>query len=380
MASKKDYYEVLGVGREASSDELKQAFRHLARKYHPDVNPGNKEAEEKFKEINEAYSILSDPQKRAQYDQYGHAAFRPEDYAGFREFKFNFNDLFSDLGGFGDIFSAFQGFGGGGRMRRDRPQQGADLRYDLEITLENAFSGLETKIDVPVSASCKKCGGSGAEPGSLKDCKQCDGIGEVRRVQQRGFMQFASITPCGRCGGRGKIVEKRCGECGGDGRVRKTRKIDLKVPPGVDDGLYLRVACQGEGGVRGGPAGDLYVVIHVKPHDVFERHENGLYCKTTVSLTQAVFGCEIEVPTITGKAKTQIPPGTQSHTIFRLRGQGMLDLHSRRRGDQFVRVVIDIPKKLTRRQEELLREFAKESGEKPGETTKGFFEKLKEFV
>ncbi len=373
MADKRDYYETLGVGRDASQDDIKKAFRHLARKYHPDVNQGNKNAEEKFKEINEAFSVLGDQQKRVQYDRFGHSAFRPEDFAGFREFRFNFDDLFSDFG-FGDIFNAFQSGG-----RRDKSYEGADVRYDLEITLENAFSGLETKIEVPLLTTCRKCDGTGAEKGFLKDCPQCKGTGEVRSMQKRGFMQFVSITSCGRCNGGGKIIEKKCGECRGEGRVRTSRRIELKVPPGIEDGSYLRVAKQGEDGINGGSPGDLYVLIHVKPHEVFERHENNLLCKTTITFPQAVFGCEVKVPTITGKATIKIPPGTQSHSVFKLKGQGMPDVHSRKKGDQLVRVVVEVPTKLSKKQEEILKEFANEAAEKT-KTTKGFFDKVKEFI
>lgn len=372
MSSKKDYYEVLGVSRDTDQEEIKKAFRHLARKCHPDVNPDDKGAEEKFKELNEAFSVLSDPQKRAQYDQFGTSAFSAEDFAGFREFRFSFDDLFSNFG-LGDIFNAFRGGRG-----HQRSRQGADLKYDLDISLEDAYSGLETRIEVPVFTDCANCNGTGAEPGHLKDCRQCNGAGELRRAHRRGFMQFVSVTPCGKCRGTGKIVEEECSKCKGEGRLKKTRRIELKVPAGIDDKSYLRVASQGEGGVYGGPPGDLYVIMHVMPHDILERHENDLFARTTLSLTQAIFGCEIEVPTIMSKAKIKIPPGTQSHTVFRLKGQGMPDVHTKKKGDLLVRVVVDIPKKMTKKQRELLKEFATESDEKI-ETTKGFFEKLKEF-
>jgi molecular chaperone DnaJ len=369
----KDYYGLLGVGKDASAEDIKKAFRQLARKYHPDVNPGDKQAEEKFKEINEAYGILSDSQKRAQYDQYGTSAFKPEDFASARDFKFSFDDLFSDFG-FGDIFDTFHG----GRQR-SRQRQGADIRYDLEITLENAFYGLETKIEVPLYTTCPRCGGTGAERGALKTCPQCNGAGEVRRIQSRGFMQFVSITPCGKCNGTGKIIEKKCPECRGEGRVYETRKIQLKVPPGVDDGSYLRVPGQGQAGANGGAAGDLYVLIHVKPHPIFERQQNNLFCRTTISLAQAVLGGEVEVKTINGKAMLKIPAGTQSHTVFRLKGQGMPGVHSGRRGDQYVKVVVLIPSRLSKHQQDLLEEFSREDAVRP-ETTKGFFERLKEFL
>jgi molecular chaperone DnaJ len=378
MADRKDYYKLLGVGRDASQDDIKNAFRQLARKYHPDVNPGDAQAEEKFKEINEAYGVLGDPEKRTQYDQYGTAAFKPEDYAGFRESRFNFDDLFSDFG-LGDIFGTVHGFGRRS-SGRERPRQGADLKYDLEITLEDAYSGIESKIEIPVNSECRRCNGTGAEPGYLKECPNCNGTGEIRRTQQRSFMHVISVTPCRKCNGTGKLITKKCSDCNGAGRTPKTRKIDVKIPAGVDDGSYLRVAGQGEDGSKGAPAGDLYVLIHVKPHETFERHESNLYCKTTITLSQAILGSEIPVQTISGRARIKIPPGTQSHTVFKLEGQGMPDLHSRERGDQLVRVVVDMPKKLSKRQEELLREYAREEIQSRPETTKGFFERLREHL
>lgn len=367
--AKKDYYKILGVGRNASQEEIKRAFRKLARKYHPDV--AGKGSEEKFKEINEAFQVLSDPEKRAQYDQFGHAAFRPEDFSGFR--WRGFNDLFSDFG-FGDIFDIFSGSRKGAKRG---PEQGADLKYDMEISLEDAYNGLTTKIEVPTFVTCKTCGGTGAKPGFLKKCPVCGGTGEIRRVQRSGFSQIINITTCKKCGGSGKIIEKPCDVCGGTGRIRKTKKIEIKIPRGVDDGFYLRVAGQGEAGYNGGPPGDLYVVIHIKPHKIFDRHENDLFCKTTISLGQAIFGGEIEVPTITGKAKIKIPPGTQSHTVFRLKGQGMPDIHSHKRGSQLVKVVVEIPKNLSKKEKRLLKEFV---SEKKSKTEKGFFQQMKEFM
>ncbi|MDD5112166.1 MAG: molecular chaperone DnaJ [Candidatus Altiarchaeota archaeon] len=372
--AERDYYETLGVKRDATADELKSAYRQLARKYHPDVNSGNKAAEEKFKEINEAYSVLGDAKKREQYDQYGRAAFKPEDFSNFREARFNFEDLFSDFG-FGDIFGAMHGQG----RARTRSRRGADIRYDLEITLENAYTGIETNIEVPVLATCKKCNGTGAQSGSLKDCPQCNGTGEIRRMQQRSFMQYVSITPCSKCNGTGKLIEKKCTECGGAGQIEKVRKIKLQIPAGIEDGSHLRVSRQGADGLNGGPPGELYVVIHVKPHEILERHEDDLYCKNTISLSLAILGGELTVKTITGTANLTIPAGTQSHSVFRLKGQGMPSLRTGRRGDQLVKIVVAIPTKLTARQQELLHEYSREESQKH-ETTKGFFEKLRELV
>ena len=283
--AKKDYYKILGVDKNASQDEIKKAFRRLARKYHPDV--AGKESEEKFKEINEAFQILNDPQKRAQYDQFGHAAFKPGDFSGFR--WPSFDDLFRDFG-FGDIFDVFSGF----RDRRRGPEQGADLKYNLEITLEEAFSGVSKKIQVPVFVICKNCNGTGAKDGSLKNCPDCDGTGEIRMMRRSAFAQVVNIVACNRCGGSGQIIEKPCDICGGAGRIRKKKIIEVKIPKGVDNGSYLRIRRQGESGYNGGPPGDLYVVISIKLHPIFERYENDLFCKTIISLGQAVFGAEIE--------------------------------------------------------------------------------------
>jgi molecular chaperone DnaJ len=347
---KRDYYEVLGVQKGASQDELKTAFRQLARKHHPDLNQGNKDAEEKFKEINEAYQVLSDPQRRSQYDQYGHAAFKPGDFAGFRASTAGFDDLFRDSG-FGDIFDAFTG-----SSRRPKRRQGADLRYDVEISLSDAFYGIKNTIEIPHYYPCETCGGSGAQPGYLRDCPTCKGTGEIRNIRSKGYQQIVNITTCPDCRGRGKIIEKPCGTCRGKGTLYRTRKIEVSIPRGVDDGQFLRVAGEGEPGEEHGPPGDLYVVVHVREHDVLKRHGADLSSKTVVGLGMALFGGEIKVPTITGSAELKIPRGTQSHTVFRLNGQGMPFLNSDNRGDLLVRVVVKIPEKMTKKQEQVLRE------------------------
>ncbi|RPJ54028.1 MAG: molecular chaperone DnaJ, partial [Methanobacteriota archaeon] len=269
---KRDYYDLLGISRDASPDEIKSAFRQAARKHHPDLNPGNKEAEERFKEINEAYQVLSDREKRASYDQFGHAAFKPGDFAGSR--APNFDDLFRDFG-FGDIFEAFAG-----RSSRQRRREGADIRYDLEITLEEAAAGVKKTIEVPRAVVCDVCGGSGAKAGHLKTCSACGGTGEVRRVQQSPFGQIVNISVCRVCGGRGTITDAPCEACKGAGRQRRVRAIEVAIPKGVDDGLYLRVSGEGEAGERGAPPGDLYVVVHVQDHPIFERQGADLFCKT----------------------------------------------------------------------------------------------------
>lgn len=372
----KDYYKTLGVDKDASEEEVKRAFRHLARKWHPDVNPGNKDAEEKFKEINEAFEVLKDPEKRSAYDQFGQAGlegsgFRPEG----RGFP-GFDELFRNFG-FGDIFDVFSGFGE--RERRSYgPEQGADLKYEFEISLEDAYHGIETEIDVPRFEKCSVCGGTGAKPGTKpKKCPKCGGTGEIRVLRRVAFMHTMSISPCDRCGGLGTIIDNPCKNCGGTGREKKKRKVKVRIPAGVDEGQFLRLAGQGEAGFKGGPPGDLYVVISIKEHPLFERHENDLFCRTSVSLPIAVLGGEIELPTISGKAKIRIPPGTQSHTVFRLSGQGMPELHGRRRGDQLVKVVIEIPERLSGEQKSLMEKYAKTLGKKT-ETGKGFFERLRE--
>ncbi|ATZ60916.2 MAG: molecular chaperone DnaJ [Methanosarcinales archaeon Met12] len=369
---KNDYYEVLGISKNASQEEIKRAFKQLARKHHPDI--AGKDNEEKFKKINEAFQVLSDPQKRAQYDRFGHTAFRPEDFADFR--GFNFADLFRDSG-LGDIFDAFSGFSR--RSGRSRARRGADLRYDMEITLEDAFSGTTKKIDVPVFVACETCGGTGAKPGFLKECPECNGTGEIKRVQRSVFGQMVNIATCGNCGGYGKVIEKACDSCRGNGRVKKIKKVEIKIPKGVDNNQYLRIAGQGESGYNGGAPGDLYVTIHIKPHKIFERRGSDLLSESTINLAQAIFGDEIEVTTMSTKAKIKVPAGTQSHTVFRLGGQGMPDLHIHRRGDQLVKVVVKIPEKLSKRQKELLKEFVKEGGEEV-KRDKGLIDMVKDFI
>ncbi|MBI4173708.1 MAG: molecular chaperone DnaJ [Candidatus Aenigmarchaeota archaeon] len=362
--ARKDYYEILGVGKQASPEEIKKAFRQLARKWHPDVNPGSKAAEEKFKEINEAFQVLNDPQKRQQYDQYGHSAFRPEDFAGFR--ASSFEEIFRDLG-FGDIFGMFG--------QRNGPEDGGDLRQAVQITLEEAFTGTARKLEIDQHERCPACKGTGAHHGQLKECADCDGTGEVRKVQRSVFGHFAQVMPCGKCHGLGKVAEKPCHDCQGDGRVRRRKRLEVRVPKGIDDQQYLRVAGEGDSGERGGQAGDLFVLVRVKEHHIFERHNSDLFCKTSIDLATAMLGGEIEIPTISGTAKLKIPKGTQSHSVFRLRGQGMPHVHSDKRGDQLVKVAVAIPHSLGREQEEAIKKlFAARNAE----TGKGFFEKLRE--
>ena len=329
MASKRNYYDILGVAKGASDDEIKKAFRQLAKKWHPDVNTNKKESEEKFKEINEAFQVLSDQQKRQQYDQYGHSDFVREDFTR----SGSFSDIFR---GFSDMFN----FGS------DEQEEGSDIRYGIKITLEEAFRGLEKKIEVQYAARCSACDGTGAKPGFLKTCHECGGSGHVRRVTRSSFTQMVNITTCRSCRGNGKIATKRCEECRGEGMTKKTKKVELKIPRGIENGQYMRII--GEGGHGEGRPGDLYVEISIKDHEIFERHGTDLFCKTEVDLATAVLGGEVEVPTISSSAKLIIPPGTQSHTVFRLRGQGMPIINSSRRGDQLVKVVVSIPGKLAK--------------------------------
>lgn len=343
-----DYYEILGVKRDASADDLKKAFRQKARKYHPDLNKGSKEAEEKFKEVNEAYQVLSDPQKKAQYDQVGHAEFKPGDAPGYK--TPSYDDLFRDFG-LGDIFDAFSG-----GSRRARQRAGADLRYDIEIALIDAFYGTNNTVAVPHFSECGTCHGTGAEPGYLRDCPTCGGTGEIRHPQMMGNRQMMNIAQCPDCGGSGKRIEKPCRTCLGKGTLQKIRRIDVTIPRGVGDGQFLRIAGEGEPGENHGPPGDLYVVVHVKPHERFERQGSDLNTTAVIGLAIALLGGEITLPTLMGSAVLKIPRGTQSHTLFRLRQQGMPALNSDNRGDLLVKVIVKIPINLTKKQEELMKE------------------------
>ena len=372
---KRDYYEVLGVSRNATSDEIKKAYRKLARKYHPDANPGDKDAEAKFKEISEAYVVLSDPEKRAGYDRFGHAGADGQGFGGF--------EGFGDFGGLGDIFEMF--FGGGGRTRRRTgPERGQDIRTDMEISLEEAAFGLEREVKVPRVETCGTCGGSGAAAGSTpKTCLACAGTGQVQFTQSTPFGRIVQSRTCDRCRGTGQVIEKPCPTCRGAGSVRKTRSIKVKVPPGVDNGSRLRLAGEGEAGTRGGPPGDLYVYIHVKQHKLFRREGDDLICEIPLSFVQAALGDEIDVPTLEGKEKLKIPEGTQPGTVFRIRGKGVPHLSGFGRGDQHVRIKVMIPGKLSEKQKELLREFARldngESVQGKGQAgDKSFFEKMKD--
>ena len=367
MAKEKDYYKILGVDKNASKEDIKAAYKKLAKQYHPDLNK-SPDASEKFKEINEAAGVLGDEQKKAQYDQFGSAGPQFQRGAGFE--GFDFSDFMSDIGGMGfDFDSIFENFfGGGGRTRRR--QRGSDLRYDLEIDLEDAAFGATKTITIPRTEECPKCHGTGAEnPDDVVTCHECGGRGTSTRTQRTPFGMFQTTSTCPRCRGQGKIIKNKCSECNGRGAVQKTRRIEIKIPAGANDGTNLRITGEGESGGRGVESGDLYVVINVKPHKIFERQENDIFIKVQVPFTTAALGGEIEVPTLKGRASLKIPAGTQSNTVFRMRNQGIPDLRSHHVGDENVEVIISVPEKLTKKQKKLLEEFEKENkGNK-----KGFF-------
>src|SRR2546429_4931144 len=373
--TKRDYYEVLGVARGAQEDEIKRAYRKLAVKFHPDKNPNDLHAEEKFKELGEAYDVLIDADKRAAYDRYGHAAFSH----GGGGFGGGFHDPFDIFreafgGGGGGIFESF--FGGGGAGRADERQRGSDLRYDMQITLEEAAFGTEKEIEIRKLDTCDKCNGSGAEPGSRTiNCPACGGRGQV--ISSRGFFQVSQTCP--RCRGAGQIIEKPCRQCGGEGRVEKPSRVKLKIPAGIADGSRLRSSRNGEAGIRGGPHGDLYVVIHIQEHKIFQREEDNLYCEVPIPFSVATLGGEVPVPTLEGKANLKVPAGTQSGQMFKLRGKGVVHVNGREHGDLLVRVMVEVPTRLNDEQRAKLQEFAELCGEENTPLRKSFFERAKEF-
>lgn len=376
----KDFYETLGVSKSASEAEIKKAYRKLAIKYHPDKNQGDKDSEEKFKEISQAYEVLSDSNKRTQYDQFGHAAFTGAGRGGGGGFHDPF-DIFSQVfggagaGGGGSIFEELFGMGGG-RSRRGGPMDGADLRYDLEVDFEDAVFGADKKIKIPRMETCSSCKGSGcAEGASRQTCNRCGGSGQVSLSQ--GF--FSVRQTCPSCNGEGQTITNPCKKCHGEGRIRAEKNLKIHIPPGIDTGSRLRVANEGEGGIKGGQQGDLYVVMHVKPHEIFQRDGSDILCELPIDYPTAALGAVVEVPTITGKAKMKIPAGTQNGTVLRMRDKGMPSLRGGGRGDQHVRIFIEVPKKLNKEQKELLEKYKEASDKSSHPLIDDFLKKAKNF-
>lgn len=370
--NKRDYYEVLGISKSASKDEIKKAYRKLSKQFHPDINK-EADAADKFKEVKEAYEILSDDQKRAHYDQFGHTdpnqGFGGSDFGG------------GGFGGFEDIFNTFFGGGGGGSRRRDpnAPRQGADLQYTMTLKFEEAVFGKETDIEIPREEECETCHGSGAKPGTNPEtCPHCHGAGQLNVEQNTPFGRIVNRRTCHHCNGTGKLIKNKCSTCGGAGKVKKRRKIHVKIPAGIDDGQQLRVTGQGEGGINGGPSGDLYVVFHVRDHEFFERDGEDIYCEMPITFSQAALGDDIEIPTLHGKVKLKVPAGTQTGTKFRLKGKGVPNVRGYGVGDQHVIVRIITPSKLSDKQKQLLREFSEASGKAPnGSHEESIFSKVK---
>ena len=372
--AKRDYYDVLGISRGASEQDIKSAFRRLAKDCHPDRNASDKSAEQKFKELNEAYEALKDPQKRAAYDQFGHAAFDGRGGHG-HGFGPDFASSMSDI--FDDLFGEFMGGRRGGGARRSGRERGADLRYNMEVSLGEAYSGKTAQIRVPTSVTCEGCTGTGANPGTKPStCPTCGGIGKVRASQ--GF--FTIERTCPGCHGRGEIISDPCGDCSGKGRVVKERQLSVNIPAGVEDGTRIRLAGEGEAGLRGGPAGDLYIFLSLKPHEFFQRDGADIFCRVPISMTTAALGGQIDVPTIdNGKTRVKVPEGTESGKQFRLKGKGMPVLRSKVTGDMYIQVEVETPKSLNARQRQLLEEFERESNRETSPHSSGFFAKMKEF-
>lgn len=381
--TKRDYYEILGVPKTASADEIKKSYRKLALQYHPDRNPGNKEAEEKFKEAAEAYEVLSDAEKRKTYDQFGHAGvdssfgkggFQWSDFSHYTDFEDILGDLFGG-GIFGDLFGGGRR-GGGVRSGHQRVYRGNDLRYDLEIEFQEAATGTSREIKFKKQAQCEACNGEGAAPGSSRSaCSRCGGAGQIRISQ--GF--FSITRTCDMCGGTGTIIKNPCSKCNGSGLVRREKKLSVKIPAGIDDGAKLKLSGEGEDGLHGGPPGNLYIVIRVKPHPFFVREGNDILCEVPISFPKAALGAEVEVPTLDGKVKLKIPSGTQSGKLFRIKGKGFPDIHGYHTGDLHIRIIVETPTKLTNEQKELLHRFAEISGEDVYPMMSSFFNKAKQF-
>ena len=372
---KRDYYEVLGLSKGASEDEIKRAYKKLARKYHPDMNPGDKEAEEKFKEVNEANEVLSDPDKKARYDQFGFAGVDPNYGAGggYGAGGFDFGDL-------GDIFGSFfgGGFGGGGQRRRNGPQRGESIRMSVSVDFIEAAFGCEKEVTVERSEQCPTCKGNGCAPGTTPEvCPDCHGSGAVTQSQRTPFGVMQTQAVCGKCRGTGKIIHQPCPDCHGSGRARKRKTVKVNIPAGIDNGQTISLRGQGHAGKNGGPNGDLLITVMVKPHDIFRREGTSVFCEAPITFTQAVLGAEMEIPTIDGKVKYTIPEGTQTGTVFRLRGKGIPVLNGHGRGDQYVTVTIETPRGLNREQKDALKKFSETLGEGNYEKQRSFFKKFK---
>ena len=371
MAEKRDYYEVLGVQKGASDEEIKKAFRKQSKKYHPDLNPGNKDAEDKFKEVNEAYQVLSDPDKKSKYDQFGHAGVDPNFGAGgggYGGAGFDFGDIF------GDIF----GGGFGGRQRRNGPVRGNDIRKVIEITFEEAAFGCEKKMNIQAQEKCETCGGTGAKAGStVETCHNCNGTGQVRTQQRTILGYVTNVTTCPHCHGEGKIIKEKCNDCRGTGTVRKSKTVEIQIPAGIDDGQTMQLSGKGEAGQKGGPNGDLLLTVRVRPHEIFERDGSDVYIDMPITFVQAALGAKVKVPTLDGPVELNIPEGTQTGSKFRMKGKGIPYLRSKSRGDQYVTVHVEVPRNLNSKQKELLRSFEEDKNYKQ---KKSFAEKMKDFL
>ena len=380
--NKRDYYEVLGVDRSASDDELKKAYRKAAKKYHPDLNPGDAQAEKSFKEVNEAYEVLSDKEKRSRYDQFGHAGVDPNFGAG-GGYGGGFTGDFGDFGDLGDIFGSFfgGGFGGGGRRSNpNAPKRGNDASAAVNISFEEAAKGCKKTVKVTKIDTCDECGGSGAKKGTTtKTCPVCNGSGRVTSAQRTPFGVFQTQTVCSHCNGKGKVIENPCQKCNGKGRIRHTVEEVVEIPAGIDDGQVINMRCKGDSGVNGGPSGDLRINVNVRPHPIFNRSGYDVYCEIPITFVQAALGADITVPTLDGKVKFTIHEGTQPGDEFKLKGKGIQRLNYSGKGDQYVKIVVEIPKNLSKEQKEKLMDFEKLSSDKNYKTQKSFMDKIKDF-
>ena len=378
MADKRDYYEVLGVDKSASAEDIKKAYRQMAKKYHPDLHPGDKEAEEKFKEVNEAYEVLSDADKKSRYDQFGHAGVDPS-YGG-GGYGGGFSGGFGDVGDIGDIFNSFfgGGFGGSSASRANAPRRGQDVKTNVNISFMDACFGKDMDVTVNRMEKCPDCNGSGTAAGSSAEtCPDCHGTGQVKVTQRTPFGVISQTKPCSRCGGKGKVINNPCQKCRGSGRVSISKKINVKIPAGIDDGQTLQISGQGNAGVNGGPSGDLHIIVSVRPDPIFERDGYDIHTDIPITYTQAVLGDEITVPTIDGKVKYNVPEGTQNGTVFRFKNKGVKKLNRSDRGDQYVRVYIEVPKNLSKKQKELLKEFDASMSDENYSKRPSFFDKIR---